>query len=143
MEDRGFGGSAPERGRTSAAPARRTGWRSDRGTSILEFTGFLPILLFVGMAAIQLGLIGYAANQAGTAARTAARSESLTPGSGQGSGQSAVSSWLNPSVGMAGDGDTVTATATITVPSVLPGINPFGPITRSVTMPTDDRGGTP
>ncbi|MEV0095990.1 hypothetical protein [Streptomyces sp. NPDC050738] len=93
------------------------------------------------MAAIQLGLIGYAANQAGTAARTAARSESLTPGSGQAAGNSAVSGWLSDdtSVSIASTQDTVTAKATVTVPSVLPGVNPFGPITRSVTMPRDDR----
>jgi hypothetical protein len=129
------------RSRTTAAPPARRGPRSDAGTSILEFTGFLPILLFVAMAAIQLGLIGYAANQAGTAARTAARSESLTPGSGQSAGQSAVSGWLSDdtSVGIGDGGDTVTATATVTVPSVLPGVNPFGPITRTVTMPKDDQ----
>lgn len=40
--------------------------RDDRGVSMLEFAGFLPILLVIGMAAIQLGLIGYGINQAGT-----------------------------------------------------------------------------
>ncbi|WP_329122079.1 hypothetical protein [Streptomyces sp. NBC_01465] len=103
------------------------------------------------MAAIQLGLIGYAANQAGTAARTAARSESLTPGSGGTAGKSAVSGWLSDDtiVKINDAGDTVKATATVTVPSVLPGVNPFGPITRTVTMPKDDDqdggvgGGTP
>ncbi len=32
--------------------------RDDRGVSMLEFAGFLPILLVIGMAAIQLGLMG-------------------------------------------------------------------------------------
>ncbi|NDZ98398.1 pilus assembly protein, partial [Streptomyces sp. SID10116] len=43
---------------------------------MLEFAGFLPILLLIGLAAIQLGLIGYAANQAGSGARAAARAAS-------------------------------------------------------------------
>jgi hypothetical protein len=42
--------------------------RDDRGVSMLEFAGFLPVLLLVGLAAIQLGLVGYAANQAGVSA---------------------------------------------------------------------------
>ncbi|WP_405777733.1 TadE/TadG family type IV pilus assembly protein [Streptomyces sp. NBC_00859] len=117
-------------------PRARTHRFDDRGTAILEFTGMLPILLFIGMAAIQLGIVGYTANQAGTAARAAARTEALEAGTGQAAGRDAVSGWLSPSVTVVG-GDTVSATATIPVPSVLPGIHLFGPVHRTVVMPND------
>ncbi|WP_328330741.1 MULTISPECIES: TadE/TadG family type IV pilus assembly protein [unclassified Streptomyces] len=112
--------------------------RDDRGTAILEFTGMLPVLLFIGMAAIQLGIVGYTANQAGTAARAAARTEALEAGTGRAAGLDAVSGWLqgNTTVSVRG-GDTVSATATIEVPSVLPGFHLFGPVHRTVAMPND------
>ncbi|MPY60413.1 TadE/TadG family type IV pilus assembly protein [Streptomyces spongiae] len=120
-----------------AKPTRLWRW-NDRGASILEFAGFLPILLVVGMAAIQLGLVGYGINQAGTAARAAARAESLNPGTGGAAGAAAVSGWLNPDVNPGGGGgDTTTATVTVNVPSVIP-LFSIPPIQRSVTMPTDD-----
>ncbi|MFE2374039.1 TadE/TadG family type IV pilus assembly protein [Streptomyces sp. NPDC059398] len=98
----------------------------------------LPILLLIGMAAIQLGIVGYTANQAGTAARAAARTEALEPGTGAAAGRDAVSGWLQGNTRIAvGGGDTISATATVTVPSVLPGIHLFGPVHRTVTMPND------
>ncbi|WSU46589.1 pilus assembly protein [Streptomyces sp. NBC_01089] len=138
MEDRGPGGGAPE--------TRRHPRHDDRGTAILEFTGMLPLLLFIGMAAIQLGIVGYTANQAGTAARAAARTEALDAGTGAAAGQDAVSGWLQGNTHVeVGGGDTVRATATITVPSVLPGIHLFGPVHRTVAMPNDttDRSAAP
>ncbi|MDX2765908.1 TadE/TadG family type IV pilus assembly protein, partial [Streptomyces europaeiscabiei] len=110
---------------------------NDRGSSLLEFAGFLPILLLVGMAAIQLGLIGYGISQAGSAARAAARAESLQAGTGQAAGVAAASAWLNPSVDPGGGGtDTTTATVTVTVPSVVPLFDPVS-VERSATMPND------
>ncbi|WP_371577240.1 TadE family protein [Streptomyces sp. NBC_01314] len=110
---------------------------NDRGSSILEFAGFLPILLLVGMAAIQLGLIGYGISQAGSAARAAARAESLEPGAGAVAGAAAASAWLNPAVDPGGGGtDTITATVTVTVPSVVPLFDPVT-VERSATMPND------
>ncbi|WP_443080279.1 TadE family protein, partial [Streptomyces sp. SP18BB07] len=119
-------------------PERRPTHRwNDRGSSILEFAGFLPILLLVGMAAIQLGLIGYGISQAGSAARAAARAESLHPGTGAAAGAAAASAWLNPSVDPGGGGtDTTTATVVVTVPSVIPLFDPV-PVERSATMPND------
>ncbi|GAA2242679.1 septum formation initiator [Streptomyces ruber] len=114
--------------------------RDDRGVSMLEFAGFLPILLVVGMAAIQLGLVGYGINQAGTAARAAARAESLEPGTGAAAGRAAASGWLDPDPAVApggGGGDTTTATVTVTVPSVIP-LFEVPAIQRSATMPNDD-----
>jgi Flp pilus assembly protein TadG len=110
--------------------------RDDRGVSILEFVGFLPVLLLIGMAAIQLGLIGYGVNQAGSGARAAARVASQG-GDGGAAGQAAVSGWLDPRVDPATGPDTTTATVTVHVPGVIPLFGPYT-VTRSATMPTDD-----
>ncbi|MFK0020620.1 TadE/TadG family type IV pilus assembly protein [Streptomyces sp. NPDC090798] len=111
--------------------------REDRGVSMLEFAGFLPILLVIGMAAIQLGLIGYGINQAGTGARAAARVASQG-GDGSAAGHAAVSGWLNPNVPPpAQDTDVTTATVQVTVPGVIPLFGPYT-VTRHATMPTDN-----
>lgn len=111
--------------------------RGDRGASILEFVGFLPILLFIGLACIQLGLIGYGINQAGTGARAAARATSLG-GDGETAGIASVSDWLNPQVDAPpGAGETTTATVTVTVPAIIPVFDSW-PVTREVTMPNDE-----
>jgi len=116
-------------------PPRNRRW-DDRGVSMLEFAGFLPILLVIGMAAIQLGLVGYGINQAGSGARAAARVASQG-GDGAAAGQAAVSGWLDPAVSAPEGADVTTATVTVTVPSVIP---LFGDVTvvRHATMPTDD-----
>ncbi|WP_399888109.1 TadE/TadG family type IV pilus assembly protein [Streptomyces sp. BBFR51] len=113
------------------------GRRTDRGQAAIEYLGFLPILIIVGMAVVQLGLIAYTAQQAGTAARAGARSASLRE-SAESACAAAVSSWLAdgtncpPSYG----GDEVTVTATVQIPSIVPGWD-FGPATRTATMPLD------
>ncbi|REE63067.1 TadE-like protein [Streptomyces sp. 3212.3] len=120
---------APSRGR-----ARR---RDDRGVSMLEFAGYLPVLLVIGMAAIQLGLVGYGINQAGTAARAAARVASQD-GDGSAAGAAAVSGWLSPDVPPPAKGaDTTTATVTVHVPAVIPLFDGWD-VTRRATMPNDD-----
>ncbi|CAL9438677.1 hypothetical protein SUDANB6_02193 [Streptomyces sp. enrichment culture] len=109
----------------------------DRGQAAIEYLGFLPILLAVALAAVQLGLIAYTAQQAGTAARAGARSASLRE-SAQAACTAAVSSWLAdgtdcpPSYG----GDEVSVTATVDIPSIVPGWD-FGDATRTATMPLD------
>ncbi|MEU9098260.1 TadE/TadG family type IV pilus assembly protein [Streptomyces sp. NPDC048361] len=121
----------------------RTHRERDRGQVALEYIGFVAILLLVGLAAIQLGVAAYAANQAGTAARAAARAASLDkPRPGEQAldpgiaGRAAVSDWLKPDVTSAGGGgDSVAYTATLTIPSVIPGISDFGTTTRTSTMP--------
>jgi Flp pilus assembly protein TadG len=111
--------------------------RRDRGQVAIEYLGFLPILIIVAMAAVQLGLIAYTAQQAGTAARAGARSASLD-GSAQQACATAVSDWLAggtscpPSYG----GDEVSVTATVDIPSIVPGWD-FGDATRTATMPLD------
>ncbi|MFE2516996.1 TadE/TadG family type IV pilus assembly protein [Streptomyces mirabilis] len=112
--------------------------RDDRGVSMLEFAGFLPILLVIGMAAIQLGLIGYGINQAGTGARAAARVASQEGnGAGTAAGRAAVSGWLNPNVTPDEGADLTTATVTVRVPGVIPLFGPYT-VTRHATMPTDN-----
>ncbi|MFJ8592757.1 TadE/TadG family type IV pilus assembly protein [Streptomyces sp. NPDC093598] len=111
--------------------------KRDRGQVAIEYIGFLPILLIVALAAVQLGLIAYTAQQAGTAARTGARSASLE-GPYEADCRAAVSSWLAdetsclPSFG----GDEVTVTATVQIPSLVPGWE-FDPAVKTATMPLD------
>lgn len=115
------------------------GDRGDRGASILEFAGFLPILIVIGLACIQLGLIGYGINQAGTGARAAARAASLDR-DGEAAGVASVSDWLDPQVDAPlGAGDTTTATVTVTVPAIIPIFDAW-PVTREATMPNDEDG---
>lgn len=116
--------------------ARLRRLRSDRGQVALEFVGFLPLLLLVGLAAIQLGLVAYAAQQAGTGARAAARAESVEDGEigGERAGRAAVSDWLDAGFAVRVSEEEVTATATVDVPSVVPGFD-FGPVRRTSTMP--------
>ena len=111
--------------------------RRDRGQVAIEYLGFLPVLLIVAMAAVQLGLIAYTAQQAGTAARAGARSASLDRGA-QAACTAAVSSWLadGTSCGTSGGGDEVTVTARVDIPSIVPGWD-FGSAGRSATMPVD------
>ncbi|WP_329313135.1 TadE/TadG family type IV pilus assembly protein [Streptomyces sp. NBC_01262] len=113
--------------------------RRDRGSASLEFLGVLPILLLVALAGIQLGLVAYTASQAGTAARAAARMAALhdAPTTGEAAGENAVSDWLNVTIVFDPTDDSVTATATVDIPSVLPGLDP-GSISRSATMPKED-----
>ncbi|RSN42551.1 septum formation initiator [Streptomyces sp. WAC 04229] len=132
-------GSYTEGSYSEVSYSRDPGGRrpTDRGQAAIEYLGFVPILIIVGMAVVQLGLIAYTAQQAGTAARAGARSASLQE-SAQGACTAAVSSWLAdgtscpPSYG----GDEVTVTATVDIPSIVPGWD-FDPATRTATMPLD------
>jgi hypothetical protein len=107
----------------------------DGGQAAIEYLGFLPVLLAVALAAVQLGLIAYAAQQAGTAARTGARSASLREDYA-GDCARAVSSWLHASCAPAYSDKEVQVTSTVDIPSVIPGIG-FGAAHRTATMPLD------
>ncbi|MFP1629241.1 TadE/TadG family type IV pilus assembly protein [Streptomyces sp. 5K101] len=118
--------------------------RSDRGQVALEFAGFLPLLLILALAAVQLGVAAYATAQAGTAARAAARAESDDNWRTEGghAGRSAVSDWLSDGAGdfdysARPGGSEVTATVRVRIPSVVPGIDDWGYAERSSTMPRD------
>ncbi|MBL1081225.1 pilus assembly protein [Streptomyces actinomycinicus] len=111
----------------------------DVGQVAIEYLGFIPVLLIVGLAGIQIGAVAYAAEQAGTAARAGARAESLGQGAAQACAQ-AVGGGLHVECGRTGgDGESVTVTAHVTIPRILWS---FGDATKSATMPrsTTDRG---
>lgn len=105
----------------------------DRGQVAVEYLGFLPVLLVVGLAGIQLGAVAYAAEQAGTAARAGARAASLAEDVGAAC-SSAVSSGMDVSCVSSGGGDSVTVTATVHIPKILWDL---GNATKSATMPVD------
>ncbi|WP_415947915.1 TadE/TadG family type IV pilus assembly protein [Streptomyces sp. KLOTTS4A1] len=118
---------------SNPAPGPRA-LKSDRGAVILEFTGFLPTLLLVGLACIQLGLVGYSASQAGTGARAAARAASLDE-SAQTAGRRAMSGWLTSDVTRTEGDGTVTAQVTVHIPDLVPFADMGWTATREVTMP--------
>lgn len=117
----------------------RTGDR-DRGQVALEYIGFLPFLLLVGLGGIQLGWTAYVTQQAETAARTAARVEARYPGEGVAAGLESIRPSLaagavipDPAV----NDDSITVTVTLTINSVVPGID-SRKVTRTAVMPNDD-----
>ncbi|RFU86242.1 pilus assembly protein [Streptomyces triticagri] len=126
------GAKSPNSPRAKAA-------RGDRGSSILEFTGFLPLLLFIAMAVIQLGLVGYSYSQAGSAARAGARAASQGA-SAELSAKAAMSDWLadDTQIDTPGLGDTVTVRATVDIPTLIPFADFGWEAEREVTMPADD-----
>ncbi|MEE1807105.1 TadE/TadG family type IV pilus assembly protein [Streptomyces sp. BE133] len=118
---------------TTATPRR------DRGQVAIEYLGFIPLLLLVGLLAIQAGLAAYAANQAGTGARAGARMASMSSGGcDEQAAKDAMSDWTadladvyEPSSSF----DEVTCTVSVDVPDILPGVNFWGTAERSSTMP--------
>ncbi|WP_392751838.1 TadE/TadG family type IV pilus assembly protein [Streptomyces sp. LN590] len=123
--------------------SERTGTsRRDRGQVAIEYMGFIPLLLLVGLLAIQLGVAAYTANQAGTGARAAARTAShdMPLTLPEEAGREAMSDWLagrdvanfTRSYGI----DEVTYTARVKIPSVVPGLS-WGYAERSSTFPRE------
>ncbi|CAM5499685.1 hypothetical protein SALBM311S_03431 [Streptomyces alboniger] len=113
----------------------RRGVRRDRGQVALEYLGFIPILVLVAMAGVQIGLIAYTAQQAGTAARAGARAASIGESAQEGCAN-AISDWLTVDCPPVESGDAVTVTATVQIPSIVPGWN-FDPAQKTATMPLD------
>ncbi|MFH9421390.1 TadE/TadG family type IV pilus assembly protein [Streptomyces sp. NPDC017529] len=138
-----------ETGTIRARPGRRPrSRRDDRGQVSIEFIGFLPILLLVALAVVQLGLAAYAVQQAGTGARAAARTATLDEADRKttpvAAGKAAMSDWAaaGAKVVATEGGDEVQATATVKIPVLLPGIGDLH-VTRSATMALPaDPGGT-
>ncbi|WUI79249.1 pilus assembly protein [Streptomyces sp. NBC_00400] len=129
-------------------PARLRGHGRDRGTVSIEFLGFLPILLVIGLAVVQLGLAAFAVQQAGTGARAAARTASMDeadrPPDPEAAGRAAMTGWVARDAKVSvdgGGGDAVSATVRVTIPSLLPGITDFGTASRSATMPRPQKPG--
>jgi Flp pilus assembly protein TadG len=112
----------------------------DAGITAVEFAGWLPLLVLVALAGLQLGIVGYAAQQAGTAARAAARTaaQEETEDDYQAAAEASVSDWLTVVARRdAACGEEATVTASVPVRSVLPFIGDFGEASRTVTMPCD------
>ncbi|SFY52626.1 TadE/TadG family type IV pilus assembly protein [Streptomyces sp. F-1] len=103
------------------------------GQVALEYLGFVPVLLIVALAGIQLGAVAYAAEQAGTAARAGARAASLRQDAQQACA-AAVSSGIDVRCSAGGGGGAVTVTATVRIPKI---VWSFGDATKSATMPLD------
>ncbi|MFE7551115.1 TadE/TadG family type IV pilus assembly protein [Streptomyces gardneri] len=117
---------------------RRPARRRDRGQAAIEYLGFLPLLLIVGLAGLQLGMAAYAAQQAGTAARAAARADTVDVPDGekgpdpQAAGRAAMSGWIaSRSVIEVEDG---VAIVRVEIPRVLPFWD-FDPVEKTATMP--------
>ncbi|MEX0168599.1 TadE/TadG family type IV pilus assembly protein [Streptomyces sp. LMG1-1-1.1] len=120
-------------------PPTRTRTR-DRGQAAIEYLGFLPILLLVGLAGLQLGIAAYAAQQAGTAARAAARaasSDDEDAPSPQAAAHAAVSGWVaeRSTVSYDGGGGEAVVTVTVDIPSVVPFWDGLGSVEKTATMP--------
>ncbi|MFD9225177.1 TadE/TadG family type IV pilus assembly protein [Streptomyces sp. NPDC060064] len=114
--------------------------RDDRGATAVEYIGFLPILILIGICLLQFGLAAYAMQQAGTAARTAARIGSQSnDAAAKAAGEAAVSDLLHEGTDVdmsGGSTDDAKATATVRIPSVIPGFS-FDPVKRTSIMPRD------
>ncbi|WP_405978947.1 TadE/TadG family type IV pilus assembly protein [Streptomyces sp. NBC_00158] len=121
----------------AGGPAARAGRRGDRGQVALEYIGFVPILLFVALCGIQLGWIAYVHEQADTAARTAARVEARKGSGGAAAGQAAVRGGLTADVAISKSADAVTATVTIPINTIVPGLS-VDPARATAVMPNDD-----
>jgi Flp pilus assembly protein TadG len=113
----------------------------DGGQAALEYVGVVALLLFVAVAALQLGIAGYAVQQAGTGARAAARTATYRETEGddyQAAGHAAISGWLSGNAQFSEDssGTGVKVTARVPIPAIIPLLD-LGDATRSVTMPLD------
>ncbi|MFJ3581355.1 TadE family protein [Streptomyces sp. NPDC090127] len=130
--------------RRTTMPERRSTRARDRGQVAVEYLGFLPILLLVALAGIQLGIAAYAAQQAGTGARAAARAathDETTLGYDQ-AGRAAMSDWIADRATISPQSGTgeFTATVTVQIPSVVPFWDGFGSVTKSATLPLPEEG---
>lgn len=114
----------------------------EQGQAALEYVGVITLLLFIALAAIQLGIAAYAVQQAGTASRAAARAASynIATSTYEQAGRAAMSDWLagpdQSSFQKTEAGDEITVTAKVTIPALLP-VFEFPRAERSATMPLD------
>ncbi|GAQ54684.1 TadE/TadG family type IV pilus assembly protein [Streptomyces acidiscabies] len=108
-----------------AAPRRLTG---DRGQVAVEFIGMLPVILVTLIAIWQCVLVGYTYTLAGNAADAAVRAGTVAdPGARVGACQQAgtedlPSAWQGDAEVDCGGSGFVTATVTLHVPVLFPGV---------------------
>ncbi|MEU9998989.1 TadE/TadG family type IV pilus assembly protein [Streptomyces sp. NPDC050848] len=136
-------GGSELRVRALASRVRALTRRRDRGQVAVEYLGFLPILLLIALAGIQLGLAAYAAQQAGTGARAAARAaghDDATIGP-EPAGRAAMSDWIaaRARVDVVEGGGEAVATVSVDIPSVVPFWD-FGRIEKTATLPVPEEG---
>ncbi|MFJ6849629.1 TadE/TadG family type IV pilus assembly protein [Streptomyces sp. NPDC091271] len=122
-------------------PGRAKARGRDRGSTAIEYLGFLPVLILIGLAGIQLGLIAYTAQQAGTAARAAARTAAQEDVSGAYAqvGRASMTGWVaeRSQISPPAGGDAVTVTVTVKIPDILLGLLGDRTVEKSATMPRD------
>ncbi|WP_326610591.1 pilus assembly protein [Streptomyces scopuliridis] len=113
----------------------------ERGQIALEYVGVVTILLFLALAAIQLGLAAYAVQQASTAARAAARAATYNEATMnyQEAGKASMSNWLakKTDISKQSSGDQIEVTVKVKIPPILPIFDNLGEARRSATMPLD------
>ncbi|OIJ85411.1 TadE/TadG family type IV pilus assembly protein [Streptomyces colonosanans] len=113
----------------------------DRGQTVLEYVGVVPMLIVIGLLVVQLGLAAFAVQQAGTASRAAARMASYDnpDRTCQQAGHDALSSSLSgrASFDCQRGSDEVTVTAKVPIPSLIPGLLDGFEAKRRATMPID------
>ncbi|MFD9502071.1 TadE/TadG family type IV pilus assembly protein [Streptomyces sp. NPDC060035] len=121
--------------------AAATGRNRDRGSTAIEYLGFLPVLILIGLAGMQLGLVAYTAQQAGTGARAAARTASQDGlyGSYERVGKASMTDWVaeRSTIAPPRGVDTVTVKVTVKIPDVLLGLLGDRTVEKSATMPRD------
>ena len=124
-----------------AAGPEQPGRGRDRGSTAIEYLGFLPVLLLIALAGIQLGLVAYTAQQAGTAARAAARTaaQEEVAGSYARVGRASMTGWVaeRAQISPPARGDAVTVKVTVDIPDVLLGLLGDRTVEKSATMPRD------
>ena len=103
----------------------------------LELLGWLPLVLLVGMTALQVGVFFATVNAANGAVRAAALAE-LRDGEARPAALAAVPRWLRPSLVRVRTGPDGGARVELEVPSVVPGLVDDVRVTRSLTMRTED-----
>lgn len=111
---------------------RRSFLRSDRGAAAIECVGLLPLFLLAVVAAVQIGLVGWASIETENAARDAARAATLDRDPTLAAETSLTGRLHVKSMSVTGV-DSRRATVTVQVPSLI-GFQ-VGTVTRSAEMP--------
>lgn len=106
----------------------------ERGTASIEFVALIPILLLAGIAALQIGLIGWATTSTAQAARQAGRAVTLKQDPEAAARASLPSGLTLRKVSCPRDGDVYRCTVVVQAPIVFQMV-PAQDITRDLTMP--------
>ncbi|MEA5638440.1 TadE/TadG family type IV pilus assembly protein [Cutibacterium granulosum] len=106
--------------------------RDDRGGAAIECIGLLPLFLISAIAAIQIGLAGWASVETEYAARDAARAATLGQDS-TAAAQASLTGRLHVQSMSVGGADSCRVKLTVRVPSLV-GFQ-MGTVTRTAEMP--------